>query len=136
MTLDEGFVGFDQDFLYIEPVDIRPSDLLHVEMRWVECTAVMVLSGEVCLQTVTILHDRFRAISSFLRGGLVIDLGLVTFLDSTGLSFLVTTQRQLKAEGSSLVVYAPSPRIRRLFDICGLTTYLIIVPETMDVALN
>jgi anti-anti-sigma factor len=120
------------DLLDITLPDIRPSDLLSIEVSWVEDTAIMGLRGEVCMMSVALLYARFREVSNHLRGGLVIDLGLVTFLDSTGLSFMISTQKQLEARGQSLVIYAPSSRIRRLFAICGLTSDLVIVPETAD----
>jgi anti-sigma B factor antagonist len=136
MSLDEDSVNIDSDFVDPRPIRVDQTDLLQVQASWVGDTVVMGLNGEVSLMTVPLLHQYLRQLSGYLGGGLIIDLGLVTFLDSAGLAFLVSTQMRLKAEGSRLVVYAPTPHIRNLFDICDLTPRLVIVPDTFEGALS
>jgi anti-anti-sigma factor len=53
----------------------------------------MVLAGEVDMSSVPILYEQMEEIAADVRGDLVVDLGLVTFLDATGLSFLVTAHQ-------------------------------------------
>ncbi len=62
-----------------------------------------------------------------LRSDLVGDLSRVTFLDSTGLSVLVSTQPGEGGRGNFLI-FGSTPQIRRLFEITGLTTVLTTIP--------
>lgn len=101
---------------------------MHISVNWVETTALVELSGEVDMSTVPLMHEYLEELLPRLRAGLVLDLTLVTFLDSSGLAFLCAADRRVKAHGGRLVVYAPTRRIRRLFEISGLTPILEIVP--------
>lgn len=50
---------------------------------------------------------------------LVVDLGDVTFLDSTGIALLVRARRQLP-DGVALVLARPPEQVRRVLEISGL----------------
>jgi anti-anti-sigma factor len=56
----------------------------------------------------------------------VLDIGLVSFIGSAGLSMIQSLRRDLIRQGSSLVVYSPSSIARRLFDITRLSEVLEI----------
>jgi anti-anti-sigma regulatory factor len=49
----------------------------------------------VNISTVPLLHIQLGAIAAHVKDELVIDLSLVRFLDSSGLSFLVTADEEL-----------------------------------------
>ena len=51
---------------------------------------------------------------------IVLDLGGVNFLDSSGLRVFVTTREELAARDGQLVLRNASSNIRRLLDITGL----------------
>ena len=127
MSIDEMAVSVDRDLL-----ELAGSELLRISVSWMEDTAIMVLAGEVDLSTGSMLQEHLQDIVPGARGGLVVDLGLVTFLGSTGMSILVTTHKQLQAQGSRLVVFAPTPWIRRLFELCHMNSVLVIVPDDSD----
>ncbi|MFC0533677.1 STAS domain-containing protein [Phytohabitans kaempferiae] len=82
----------------------------------------LVVAGEVDV----ISAGRFRAhLSESLDARprtLSVDLGGVTFLDSTGLSALVYAHQRARAEGVTLAVSSPQPQVRRLLDVTGLLT--------------
>jgi stage II sporulation protein AA (anti-sigma F factor antagonist) len=128
MSLDES-VSADQDLRNVAQTGSLHSDLLDVSVSWVEGIPTMALTGEVDMASVPIVHERLGEIAEKVRGDLVVDLGLVTFLDSAGLSFLVTAHQQLESQGGRLVVFAPTPQVRRLFDLSALSSYLVIMPE-------
>jgi stage II sporulation protein AA (anti-sigma F factor antagonist) len=91
-------------------------------------TALMVIAGELDMSSVLILHETFKEIALDVKGDLIVDLGLITFMDSAGLSFLITAHKQLEAQGAQLIVFSPTPQVRRLFQITGLTRALTIEP--------
>jgi anti-sigma B factor antagonist len=128
MSLDMTVASVDLGMLeLVETERWRPA-LLHVSVHWVEDFTLLILTGEVCLATVPLLYRHVADIAPEARNGLVVDLGLVTFLDASGLSFLIATHKQLTSTGTQLIVSAPSRQVRRLFDLTGLTSYLMIVP--------
>lgn len=94
---------------------------------------VVTVTGEVDLTSVGTLRD---GLDEQLRSGhrrLVVDLGGVTFLDSTGLGVLVALSRTLRGGGAARLV-CNNPRILRLFSITSLDEVLV-VHDTVDAAL-
>jgi anti-anti-sigma factor len=59
------------------------------------------------------------------RGGRIeVDLGEVTFLDSSGLRALVVARRAADRDGCSLVLVGASPRARQVLDLTGTYEWL------------
>jgi anti-anti-sigma factor len=54
----------------------------------------------------------------------VLDLAQVTFIDSTGLTTLMDAHFQAESNGWSFSVRRPSPVVRRVFDLAGVTRLL------------
>jgi anti-sigma B factor antagonist len=55
---------------------------------------------------------------------LVVDCSRVTFIDSSGLSVLIDAHQHARVQLGSLIVRNPSPMVRRLLDMTGLTREL------------
>jgi anti-sigma B factor antagonist len=86
--------------------------------------AVHPLRVSLCGEVDIALEDSLDAVASFVahseRSDVAICLHDVTFLDSTGLDFLVRVQEQVRAVGSALRIVAPSPAVRWVLRIAGL----------------
>jgi anti-sigma B factor antagonist len=81
---------------------------------------VLEVAGEVDVYTGPTLRDR---ISDLLDGGaddLVVDLGKVDFIDSTGLGVLVGALNRAKELGGSLQLICAQERVLKLLRITGL----------------
>ena len=86
--------------------------------------------GDVDLGTVHVLAaDLDRAIAGF-AGTVTVNLGAVTFLDSTGLCALLRAHRALGAAGRSLVVAEPGPATTRIFGLTGLLDTFQLATES------
>jgi anti-anti-sigma factor len=87
---------------------------------------VLPLSGVIDLETA----PEFRATVAELRernvSGIVLDLSEVTFIDSVGLSVLVSVHRRLREEGGRLTVRSPSEAVRQVLAMTGLHEVLDI----------
>lgn len=81
---------------------------------------VVTLSGEVDIATRRKVDDFVALEVDACPGTLVIDLAAVTFVDSTGLSMLVTAQRAVAAKGGRVVVRHPSAQFRALLHMTGV----------------
>jgi anti-sigma B factor antagonist len=80
----------------------------------------VVVVGEVDLETAPLVRAPID--DALLAGATAVelDLGGVTFMDSTGLSILAVASDQIAARGGSITVTGASTTVRRLFEISGL----------------
>ena len=101
---------------------------LQVFVSRVESTTRVVLAGELDGAAAAALSEQLRQLTADLVGDLVVDVGLLTFIDSTGLSLLVSLHKQVRASGRSLTIADLTPMTRRLFQITGLDQVLIVEP--------
>ena len=67
------------------------------------------------------LRDSGTALArSVAPGRLEIDLGDVTFIDSSGLGALISLRNVAEQEGASLVLVRVSPAVDRYFELAGV----------------
>jgi anti-anti-sigma factor len=57
------------------------------------------------------------------EASVVLDLGQLTFADSTGLRFLIDTKRRAESRGKRLLLSEVSEPMLKLFDVTGLTSW-------------
>jgi stage II sporulation protein AA (anti-sigma F factor antagonist) len=84
------------------------------------------LEGELDNATAPLFQEQLLGVAA--DRDIVLDIGLLTFVDSTGLSLFVTLHKRLESQGRTLVLLAPTPMARRLFQITGLYDILRIEP--------
>lgn len=77
---------------------------------------VIYVGGEIDLTTAPELDACLGAVD----GGVLIDMTGVTFVDSVGLSVLITHHLRRLREGAALRIVAMSQPVRRLLEITGL----------------
>jgi anti-sigma B factor antagonist len=108
---------------------ISDSQFFHGSVQWSPESPTMMLIGEIDIASVPEMRRHLACIvAADEAADLTIDLAMVTFLDSTGLSFLVTTHKSLASKGGRLTIVRATPRIRSLFEITGLNEVLNIIP--------
>lgn len=108
------------------PVDIR---LMHrSEDGW----DVLDVEGEVDLSTAPALRAR---IDEAIAGGsrrMVVSLERVTFMDSSGLSVLVSAFKAMREAGGRIALVCVEPSIAKIFTITGLDRILSIHPTVHE----
>jgi anti-sigma B factor antagonist len=97
-------------------------------------THVLALRGELDVATVPRLADPLREAIAAGKTAVVIDLGELTFLDSTGLMVLLNALRRVVRQGGNLVIVCTNPTVLRLFDITGTAATFTVV-DTRERAL-
>lgn len=86
---------------------------------------IIHVAGELDFTTAAALRSRAVTAALAVRCvGLVLDLGEVTFCDSSGLGALVGIWKAVRAEGGSLLLARPSEPCRRLLARTGVGRYL------------
>ncbi len=83
----------------------------------------ILFEGDLDLATAGALRDEILAARSSGATSLVLDLTGVRFMDSVGLSLLVSAHNRLVEEGAEMQVLLPE-QLRSLFEIAGLTESL------------
>jgi len=107
--------------------DPRISEELRVDIVMAPDGATVFLTGELDLATAPTFEDALAAVYKADVVDLVIDLGGVTFIDSSGLHELVVALKRQRGRGGDVVLRAPSRQTSRVLDIVGLTTLFTIV---------
>ncbi|MFF3750911.1 STAS domain-containing protein [Streptomyces sp. NPDC002018] len=104
---------------------------LGIAARQVGDAMVLVVSGDLDLDTVAPLTEAMAESGRRVTGPVVVDLSGVRFADSTAVNVLLQARTEL---GGRLRVAAPSDFVRRLFAIIGLEQALPVC-GTVDEAL-
>ena len=88
--------------------------------------AVIDVNDDIDVLTSSALRDRLLAVAGQRHDGLVVNLGNVDFIDSTGIGVLIGVWRRMQADRGTLALATPSRRTRRIFDIAGVSEILFI----------
>jgi anti-anti-sigma factor len=78
------------------------------------------------------LEWRIDDLSAAGRKTVVVDIGQVTFIDSTGLGIFAMSSGKLKSAGGRLLVAAPSPPVEQVFRLTKVDTILSIHPNLAE----
>jgi anti-sigma B factor antagonist len=105
---------------------------LSLAARTVAEYTVLEIGGEVDVYTAPKLRERLIEMVNAGDRHIVVDLGRVDFLDSTGLGVLVGVHRRLRARDGSLALVCPHERLLKVFRITGLDNVFDIHASVED----
>lgn len=97
-----------------------------LEHRVVDGVTVVKVNGEIDVFSSPRLREMLLDVIE--NGGLhlVVDLGDVTFLDSTGLGVLVGIFHRLRARNGTMSFVGANDRVRRVFHVTQLTKIFVL----------
>ncbi len=87
-----------------------------------DSSRVIYARGELDLDSIPRVRERVSRPSH--DGRTILDLSGLTFIDTTGMQFLIEAQREADANGHRLVMRNPSARVRATLRISGLLSHL------------
>ena len=103
---------------------------LRVGAEGAEGTDVVVhLIGELDLSTAGRLRSALHCLYESGTTSLVLDLGQLGFVDSTGLSEFVAALKHCRERGGDVVLRSPTPAATRVLNISGLDQVFTIVSD-------
>ena len=104
--------------------DAEDAGALSVDVVHQADGVTLVLAGEIDLGNVAGLRARLLDLSHGEAGRVWIDLGGVTFLDSTAIGVLIQARKRFAVEGIPFHLITASERVRRTFEVAGVAEYL------------
>ncbi|MCD7033291.1 anti-sigma F factor antagonist [Metabacillus sp. GX 13764] len=94
---------------------------LAVDFTVKESVLCIRLSGELDHHTAEELRDQVKEhLQSKELKSIVLNLGDLSFMDSSGLGVILGRYKQVKQLGGEMVICSISPSVKRLFDMSGL----------------
>jgi anti-sigma B factor antagonist len=106
--------------------DLEPSpgDVLHVEARYDDTEATIVLDGEFDMAGVARFWGYVSAVLEPHPSSIAVDARGLTFIDSSGLMALVRARDAATEAGVAFHVTRALPALRRIAELCGLEDLL------------
>jgi anti-sigma B factor antagonist len=95
-------------------------------------THVIAVSGEIHVSTAPEFSTRLGDAIERGKTAVVLDLAKVEFIDSTGLSVLLSGLRQVTRKHGRMALVCANPTVLRLFEITRLDKTFDIVPTRDD----
>ena len=92
----------------------------------------VIVGGEIDLETCRHLEAHLAAALDHEAQDLRVDLGEVTFLDSSGLRVLATFHHRLSDLQRRLIIRAPSPAVERVLELSGMLEVLNVEAACSD----
>ena len=99
---------------------VNPGEL-QVAVSGAEPEYEVRLLGELDMSTAPQLRDELLRLVSGGATMVTVDLSELAFVDSTGLSVLITGLKRLRKQGGEMALRSPTPGTRRVLEITGLT---------------
>jgi len=101
----------------------------HVAGERVEATVVLHLHGELDMGTTPAFDQALTTALSNGATDLVIDLSCLTFMDSTGISMLLSALQRADQAGKGFRVRSPNRPVRKALRLTGVERILSLEPE-------
>ena len=103
-----------------------------VQTRVARAGLVLALRGEFDLAAVPAFEEAFAQVADHDDGPLLLDLADLSFIDSSGVSSLVSTLARLRAEGRTMSVCEPARQVENVLALTGLLERLPRVSRPTD----
>lgn len=91
---------------------------------------VVALHGELDIATAPVAEEELRRAEAS-QDLIVLDLGGLSFIDSTGLRLMIGADRRAHERGGSFVVIHAVPQVQRLLDLSGVAGHLQVI-DSLD----
>lgn len=108
-----------------EAPSAKAEGLFSISSQRLEDGILVALSGDLDLATAAVVEEELRRAEAS-ESLIVLDLGEVSFMDSTGLRTVIAADQRMRERGGSLrIVHVPS-QVNRLFELVGMRAHLTI----------
>jgi len=95
-------------------------EIVAIEVMYADDLVTVTVSGELDVSNTAWLHDTLHDAIDSGAADVVLDVGAVIFIDSTGLAVIAGAHNRMQTAGGTLAILHPTPGIARLLQIAGL----------------
>lgn len=81
---------------------------------------VLALAGEVDLHESPMIREALQPLLAAKTERVLVDLGEVTYIDSSGLALFIETMQRVQAYGGKFGLFGLAPTVRSIFEIARL----------------
>ena len=106
-----------------------------VTSRSIDNLIVVAPEGRCDRRTAPALTEWFEGATRSGASRIIVDMGGITFMDSTGLATLIRFMKQCRAAGGDLYLANLQQPVRIIFELTRLDSAFVIYP-TVDVAVD
>ncbi|MDA8045465.1 MAG: STAS domain-containing protein [Actinomycetota bacterium] len=108
------------------------ADDVVLEVETFPTHTVISASGYLDVSTSPRLREKIIEVAASEPRLLIVDLGPIEFIDSSALGVILHGWKILQAEGSTLAVVSPQPRITKIFEITALNLSIKLYASVED----
>ena len=105
----------------VGPSSAADSGDLQVIVSRTDAAHEVRLLGELDMATASLLRDELLRLTTDGATQVTVDMAELSFIDSTGLSVLITALKRLRQQGGDMALRSPTPGTRKVLEITGLT---------------
>lgn len=106
------------------PERLDPHGLLRGRVAHLDGHVELFLAGDLDLDSADGLRERVTALAALTPGDVILDLGEIVFLGSTGIGALMLVHREIAGDGRRLVLRNVNGSARRVLELTGLIDQL------------
>ena len=99
---------------------------LRIEVADTTSPTTVVLTGDIDVTSSSRVREALLSIANSGEHRVVVDLGNVTFVDSTGLSALVGARKRFRSIDGEIILRRPGAGVLRVLEITGLSRVFTI----------
>ena len=92
---------------------------------------LVAAGGDITTAEVSSERNPFESLlgANWFANRVVLDLGKTGYVDSSGIGWLIATNKQFKANGGALAVCSIGMRVRQLLDMLKVSKVVTMVPD-------
>ena len=102
---------------------------MQIETKAIGKATLVQVSGEVDMSNSPQVRDTLIGLTQKRVPAILVDLGGVTYMDSSGIATLVEGLQEAMGYGGKFRLAALSPKVRQVFDLARLTDVFEIFPD-------
>lgn len=115
-----------------EPDRVRSTGELRVRLHGDNGRRVVWLEGELDMANVPSVTEALDLVTSEAPGVLVVDLQNLSFMDSSGLHWLLNAERTCRAVGTRLLLIRGPRPVQRVLEISGVASSFTFVSDASE----
>jgi anti-anti-sigma factor len=111
----------EEEVVEFQMAGTQATGSLTIELKPAREAVVVRPAGELDLSNVEVLQSQLEELASRGLLKLVLDLGGLGFIDSTGLKLVLEWAQRSQLDGFDFSLVVPDGKVKRTFELAGLT---------------